>query len=187
MRRPGQFRIADCRLPIGDQVGCGLRTYLLVQFFANYAHWRGMATGQTLNKFDAVSFIGTNSDRIMHFFAPSRPPDPQTRAQILHQFQTTSHRTTERATDPDMSFSGGMPAEHWIKSDYLQNVDRLEPEFFRDPERGFVADEPEVFLPQMQERHHRAATMVAWITRNRRVRCLLQFSGNLDTRRVCHR
>ena len=80
-----------------------------------------------------------------------------------------------------------MLAEHWIKRDHLENVDRLDAEFFRDPEDGFIADEPEVFLPQMQKRHHRATTMVAWITRNRRVRCPLQLSGNLDARRVCHR
>jgi hypothetical protein len=86
-----------------------------------------------------------------------------------------------------MRFSGRMLAEHWIKSDHLENVDRLEAEFFRDPEDGFIADEPEVFLPQMQERHHRAATVLGWITRDRVVHFPLQFGGNLGARRVCHR
>ena len=86
-----------------------------------------------------------------------------------------------------MRFPGRMLAEHWIKRDHLENVDRLQAEFFRDPESGFVADEPEVFLPQMQERHRRTTTVLARITRNRRVHSLLQFGGNLDARRVCHR
>jgi hypothetical protein len=86
-----------------------------------------------------------------------------------------------------MRFPGRMLAEHWIKSDHLENVDRLEAEFLRDPEDGFVADEPEVFLPQMQERHRRASTVFARITRYRLIHFPLQFGGNLDARRVCHR
>src|SRR5205823_6409274 len=154
------IRIADCRFPIAEQVGCGLWIYLLVQFSANHAHWRGVATGQTLNKFDAVSSVGADRDRIMRFFTITRALDSQTRAQISHHFQSTRHPATQRAADPDMRFPGRMLAEHWIKSDYLENVDRLEVEFFRDPEDGFVADEPEVFLPQMQERHCRTTTVL---------------------------
>jgi hypothetical protein len=86
-----------------------------------------------------------------------------------------------------MRFPGRMLAEHWVKSHYFENVDRLEAEFFRDPGDGFVADEPEVFLPQMQKRHRRASTVFAWITRNRLIHFPLQLGGNLDARRVCHR
>src|SRR5207253_3367530 len=67
-----------------------------------------------------------------------------------------------------MRFAGRMLAEHWIKRDQLENVDRLKAEFFRDPEGGVIADEPELFLPQMQQRHRRASTVLARITRNRR-------------------
>src|SRR5438477_6163632 len=182
MRRPRQPWIADCRPSIADQVGCGLWTYLLVQLFANHAHWRGVATGQTLNKFDAASSVGTDRDRIVHFFTITRALDSQIRAQIFHQFQSTRHRATQRTADPDMRFPGRMLAEHWIKSDHLENVDRLEAEFFRDPESGFVADEPEVFPPQMQERHRGATTVLARITCYRRVHFPLQFDGNLDAR-----
>ena len=177
--------IADCRLPTKSAAEFG--STLLVQLVANHAHWRGVAAGQTLNKFDAVSSVGADRDRIMHFFTITRALDSQTRAQIFHHFQSTRHRATERAADPDMRFPGRMLAEHWIKRDHLENVDRLEAEFFRDPEDGFVADEPEVFLPQMQERHRRASTVFARITRNRLVHFPLQFGGNLDARRVCHR
>src|SRR5204863_4030690 len=143
MRRPRQFRIADCRFPIADQVGYGLWIYLLAQFFANHAHWRGVATGQTLNKFDAVSSVGADGDWIMHFFTITRALDSRTRAQNFHQFQSTRHRATERAADPDMRLSRRLLAEHWIKSDQLENVDRLQAYFFCDPESGFIADEPE--------------------------------------------
>jgi hypothetical protein len=43
-----------------------------VQLFANHAHWRGVATGQTLNKLDAASSVGADGDRIMHFFTITR-------------------------------------------------------------------------------------------------------------------
>src|SRR5262245_226371 len=183
MRRPRQFRIGDCRLlarrslggPISNQIGRGVWIYLLVQFFSNHAHWRGVATGQTLNKFDAVSSVGANSDRTMRFFSITGAPDSQTRAQIFHYFQSTRHRATEGAADPDMRFPGRMLAKHWVKRDHLENVDRLEAEFFCDPENGFVGDKPEVFLPQMQERHHRAATVLARIMCNRVVHSPLQF------------
>ena len=185
--------MASCGLPIADcaiarpKSGSGIWIYLLVQLFANHAHWRGVAAGQTLNKFDAVSSVGADRDRIMHFFTITRALDSQTRAQIFHHFQSTRHRATERAADPDMRFPGRMLAEHWIKRDHLENIDRLQAELFRDPEDGFVADEPEVFLPQMQQRHRRASTVFARITRNRIVHFPLQFGGNLDARRVCHR
>jgi hypothetical protein len=123
----------------------------------------------------------------MRFFTITRALDSQSRAQTFHHFQSTRHRATERAADPDMPFPSRMLAEHRIKRDHLENVDRLEAEFLRDPEDGFVANEPEVFLPQMQERHRRAAMVLARITRNRRVHSLLQLGGNLAARRVCHR
>jgi hypothetical protein len=123
----------------------------------------------------------------MHFFTITRALNSQTRAQIFHQFQSPDHRATKRVADPDMRFPGRMLAEHGVKSDQLENVDRLEAEFFRDPEGGFVADEPEVFLPQVQEWHRRASTVLARITRDRVVHSPLQFGGNLDARPVCHR
>ena len=109
-----------------------------MQFFANHAHWRGVAAGQTLNKFDAVSSVGADRDRIMRFFTIARALDSQTRAQIFHHFQSTRHRATERAANPDMRLPGRMLAEHWIKRDHLENVNRLQAKFFRDPENGFV-------------------------------------------------
>src|SRR5262245_46312860 len=195
MRRPGQSWIAGCRLharhslgrSVGDQTASGLWTYLLTQFFANHAHWRRVATGQALNKFDAVSSVRTDSDRIVRLFVITWALNSQTRAQIFHHFQSTRHRTTQRAADPNVRFPGRMLAKHWVKRHHFENVDRLEAELFRDPEDGFVADEPEVFLPQMQKRHYRAAAVLTRIAHNRVVHSPLQFGWNLDARRGCHR
>src|SRR3954464_5221393 len=147
MRRPGQFGITDWRLPIADEVGGCFWIYLLVQLFPNHADWCSVAAGQTLNKFNAVISVRTDRDRIMHFFTIARALDSKTRAHVFHQFQSASHGATECATDPNMRFSGRMLPKHWIKSDYLENVDRLKSQFTRDPENGFVADESEMFLP----------------------------------------
>ncbi len=160
MRRPWQLQIVDCRLPIAKEIRGGIWIDMLMQLFANHADRRGVAAGQALNKFDAVSSVGTDRDRVMRFFTTPRALNSQTRRHVFHQFQSTSHGATECATDPDMRFSGSLLAEHWIKRDYLENVDWLEAELFRNPEDAIVADEPEVFLPQMQERHCRASTVL---------------------------
>src|SRR5690242_14459192 len=99
----------------------------------------------------------------MRFSTLSRAFNSEICAQIFHDFQTSRHRATERATDPDMRFPGRMLAEHWITRDHLENIDGLETEFFRDPEDRFIADEAEVFLPQVQKRHRRAAATLAGI------------------------
>ena len=158
-----------------------------MQLFPNHAHGCGVATGQALNKFDAVSSVGTDCDRIMRFFTIPPVLDSQTRAKVFHHFQSTRHRTAQRAADSDVSFPSRMLAEHWIKSDHLENVNRLEAEFFRDPKDGVVVDEPEVFLPQMQERHRCTSTVLGRITRYGIVHFALQFGGNLDARRLYHR
>src|SRR5262245_25747275 len=196
IRGPRQFWIDVYRLlarrslaggaRIADQFACGLWTYLLTQFFADHAHWGGVTTGQALDKFYAVSSVRADCDRTVRFFAIFRLPDSEACAQIFHHFQSTRHRATECAADPDVRFPGRTFAKHWIKSDHLENVDRLEAEFFRDPEDGFVADESEVFLPQMQEGQRCAAALLAGIMRNRPVHSLLQFGGNLDGRLGCH-
>src|SRR5439155_19963597 len=100
MRRPWQLQIADCRLPITDQVGCRIWIYLLVQLFANHAHWRGVAAGQALNKFDAVSSVGAEGEWNKHFFTITLALHFTTRQQILHQFDSPSHPASQRASDP---------------------------------------------------------------------------------------
>jgi len=73
-------------VPAAEQLGCGLWIYLLVQLFANHAHWRGVAAGQTLNKFDAASSVGADRDRIRHFFTITRALD----SRLAHKFSITS-------------------------------------------------------------------------------------------------
>jgi hypothetical protein len=72
------------------------------------------------------------------------------RTQILHQLIATRHRATERATNPNVRFSRGFLAKHWIKSDQLKDIDRLEPEPSRDPDYSVIADKTEVLLPQVK-------------------------------------
>src|SRR4029077_7770227 len=144
MRRPRQFQITDCRLPIAEKIRSGIWIDTLAQLVANHAHWCGVTAGKTFNKFDAVSSVVAHRDRVMRFFTIARTLDSQTRAQVFHQCQSPRHRTTERATDPDMRLPGRMLAKHWIKRDHFENVDRLQAELFRVPENGVVVDETDV-------------------------------------------
>src|SRR4029077_1639327 len=104
MRRPWQLQIADCRLPIAEKIRTGIWIDTLAQLVTNHAYRCGVTAGKTFNKFDAVGSVGAQGDRVMRFFTIPRTLDSQTRAQIFHQFQSPRHRTTERATDPDMRF-----------------------------------------------------------------------------------
>ena len=83
-----------------------------------------------------------------------------------------------------MRFARGLLAKHRIKRDKLENVDRLQAEFCRYPFHSSVADESEVFLPQMQQRHRRASPVILWITRDRFIHFPLQLGGNVCARRI---
>ena len=74
--------------------------------------------------------------------------------------------------------------KHRIERDQLENVDRLEPELGRDPGHSFIADETEMFLPQMQQRHRRAALVLRRIMPDRFIHFPLQLGGNTRARRV---
>src|SRR5262249_30015147 len=169
-----------------DHVGCGLWIYFLAQLFANHAYWRGVAAGQAFDEFNAVLSIGADRDRLVHLSTTTPALDSQRRAQVFHQVKSTPPRATECSADRDMGFAGRLLAKHRIKRYQLEDIDRLQPQPFRDPYGGFVADDPEMFLPQMQERHRRASMVLTRITRDRVVHLPLQFGRNLDARPSCH-
>src|SRR5439155_1570099 len=115
----------------------------------NHADGRGAAACQAFNKLDAVVSIRANSNGIVHSIAIRRALDFKARTQIFHQLETASHRATECAADANVSFASRLLAKHWIKGDQLKNIDGLQAQLLSDPWYGLVADESEVFLPQM--------------------------------------
>ena len=58
------------------------------------------------------------------------------------------------------------------------------PELRRDPVHAVIADEAEMFLPKMQQRHGGAAFAIGRIARDRFVHFPLQLGGNVRARRV---
>src|SRR5882762_11592668 len=135
---------------MSQQIGNRIYIDVFAQLFANHADWCGTAARQTFDKFDTVIPVGTDGNGIVHCIVVGRAADTKGRAQVFHQLKTTGHCATECATDANMSFAGRLLSKHWIEGDELENVNRLQTELFRDPRYGLVADEPEVFLPQMQ-------------------------------------
>ena len=75
-------------------------------------------------------------------------------------------------------------AKHWVESDQLQNIDRLESKLRRNPVYPLIVDEAEMFLPQMQQRHGGASLPIRRITRNRFLHFPLQLGGDVCARRV---
>ena len=83
-----------------------------------------------------------------------------------------------------MRFAGRFLTKHRIKGDQLENVNRLEPKLCCDPGYGVIADETEVFLPQMKQWHRRAAPVLVRVARDRRIHFPLQLGGDTRVRRV---
>ena len=169
-----------------DEIGNRISTDVFIEVFANHAHWCGAAACQAFHKFDAVISIGADPDRIVRSIAGSRALDTKIRAQMFHQLEASGHSATECAADADVGFARRLLSKHRVEGDQLENIDWLQAELFRDSCHGLVADEPEVFLPQMQQRHGRASPVIARITRDRFIHFPLQLGGNPYARRVCH-
>src|SRR6266516_6958265 len=116
-----------------------------------------MAAGQAFDKLDAIVSIRADGNWIVHSIAVRRALDTEARAQFFHQLKASGHRATQCAADADMGFARRVLSKHRIEGNKLENIDRLQAELFRDPQYSLVANEPEMFLPQMQQRHGRAS------------------------------
>jgi hypothetical protein len=122
----------------------------------------------------------------VHSIAGRRALETKSCAQVFHQLEASGHGATECTADADVSFARWLLSKHRVEGDQLENIDRWQAELFRDPYYSLVADEPEVFLPQMQQRHGGASPVIARVTRDRFIHFPLQFGVNAYARRVCH-
>jgi len=66
-------------------------------------------------------------------------------------------------------FAGALFAKHRVKTHQLENIDRLKPQLVRDPNHGFIADEPKMLLPKMEQRHGGAALSILRVAGDRLV------------------
>jgi hypothetical protein len=83
---------------------------------------------------------------------------------------TAGHGATQCPADSQMSASGGLSPIHRIKCNQLKDIDWLELKAARDQFNRVVADESEVFLPEMQQRHGSAPSLIGRILRDRLVK-----------------
>src|SRR6266478_8920588 len=81
----------------------------------------------------------------------SRVLNARRSAEVLHELIASSHRAAQRPADPNVRFTRAFLAQHRIKSDQLEDVDRLQPELGGDPVHRFVPDETITLLPERQE------------------------------------
>src|SRR6266478_6733583 len=126
-----------------------------------------MAAGKAFNKLNAVISVGADRNWIVHCVAVRRTLDTKARAQFVHQLKASGHCTTECAAHSDMGLARRVLPKHRVEGDQLENIDRLQAELFRDPQHSLVANEPEKFLPQMQQWHGRASLVSARIASDR--------------------
>ena len=157
-----------------------------MEIVIDHANRRGAAARQTFDKLDAVISVSANGNRRVSRACGTTGSSLnfRGRAQIFHHLITSSHRATERATNPDVSFAGAFFAQHRIKRDQLENVDRLKPELGRDPSHRVVVNEIEMFLPKMQQRQRRAPFFIGRIMADGFIHFSLQLGGNACARRV---
>ena len=75
---------------------------------------------------------------------------------VVAELVSAAERAGERPAHLDLDFPGGMLPEHRVEGDQLEDIDRLEGEFCRDPFDSLGRDVAERLLPEMQERQRRA-------------------------------
>ena len=97
---------------------------------------------------------------------------------------TSSHRATQGPTNPNMLAAGRLLTKHRVEGDQLEDVNWIESQLGRNPVHPFIADETEVFLPQMEQGHGRTALTIDGITSYRLLHVPLQLGGNVCARRV---
>src|SRR5205085_5386825 len=124
-----------------------------MQTVIDHANRRGAAARQTFDKLDAVISVSANGNRRVSRACGTTGSslNSRGRAQIFHHLITSSHRATERATNPDVRFAGAFFAQHWIKRDQLENIDRLKSELLRDPGHRVIVKEIEMLVPKMPQ------------------------------------
>ena len=113
---------------------------------------RGAATGQTFDELDGVFAV-----RAVHpVTVVGRVHGPGSTEQFLADLVGSGHGTGQGAADAEGGFAGRGLAKPRVKSDQLEDIDRLEVEFARDPVDPAVVDVAEEILPQMEQRHRGA-------------------------------
>lgn len=86
-------------------------------------------------------------------------------ADFFHQLIRAAHGAGEGAADAEVKFAGSRLAEAGVKCHDLDDFDRLKIEFFRDPLDGFVGDEAELVLNDVEKGKCRGA-FAGWVVRN---------------------
>ena len=125
----------------------------------------------------------------MHAVLVTMPDDPGGGARFFHHLVAAGHRAAQGAANANVRLSRRRLPKHRIEGDELENVDRLQIEFRRDPAHAFIADESEFLLPQMQQRHRGAAFPISRIAPDRFIHFPLQsaemrvFVGSTETTR----
>src|SRR5437868_2870723 len=97
---------------------------------------------------------------------------------VLYYLITSSHRATERPANADVCFARAFLAQHRIKRDQLEDVDRLKSELGRDPRHRIVVNQSEMFLPKMQQRQRGASFLIGRIMPDGFIYFSLQLGGN---------
>ena len=139
----------DCEASVSRRLGCDV----FVQLIVHHANRRCSAAGQTFDEFDAVFAIRADARPDCACRRRGVRDRFRRRGQLVHQLIAASHGAAQCPANANMFPSGRLLPEHRIKSDQLENVDRLETEFRRNPVYAFVADVSEMFLPEMQQGH----------------------------------
>src|SRR5439155_19047721 len=98
----------------------------------------------------AIIPVAAYRDRCVHSITAGLALNSRRCAEIFHYAIASRHRAAERAANANVCFAGALLAQHRIKRDQLENVDRLETELGRDPGYGFIVDEIKMFLPKME-------------------------------------
>src|SRR4051812_47144224 len=97
----------------------------------------------------------------------------------IAQFVRTGELAAQGSANANVRLAGRVPAEHRIKRDELENVDRLKIEPGGDPLDRFIRDVPELLLPEV-EQGKRGGSLARRVVRNGFVDLREEFSWNVE-------
>src|SRR6516162_11350669 len=149
---------------------------VFMQGLVHHADGGGTAAGQTFYELDAYAAVIANENWIVN--SVMCRGNPRSRAKVFHQAIAARHCATQCPADANVRFAHALLPQHRIKCHQLENVDRLQLQFLRDPFDAPSSNEAELFLPEMQQRQGGAAFMLRRVLPDDDVDPPLEFRRN---------
>ena len=99
-------------------------------------------------------------------------------AKLIHERVGAGHGTAQGAANPKMVFAGGGAPKHGVESHEFEDIDWFEAELGGDPLHPLIADQPEMFLPEVEQGKRSTAFLIGRIMADRLIHLGFELGWN---------